>query len=456
MRYDLIVLGGGPGGYVAAERAGKLGKKVLLVEKEAIGGVCLNRGCIPTKTLLYAAKQYGFLKEAKTFGITVENASFDLASAMEWKEKVIRNLQKGVSSMLKSHQVEVLEGEATLRGPGKVEVNGETYESEYVLIATGSSPARPPIPGLDEAGVMTSREALELKAVPKSIAIIGGGYIGMEFASLFSKLGSEVIVIEMMPEIIPFLDPDLAKRLRTSIKGVEYHLGARVTGVSEGTVRFRKSDGEDAVLEAEKILLSAGRRPNTESAGVAEAGVDIDRQGIVVDEYMQTNLPRVYACGDVTGRALLAHTASRMGEVAVDHMFNGAEAGSRKVHPNRMRYDAVPWVVFTSPEVAGCGLTSREAESRGYEVLSKEVPMNLSGRYLAEHPGERGVATVTVEKETHRILGVQLLGSGSSELIHSAAVMIEQELRVEDIRETIFPHPTQSEVIRDALWSLEI
>lgn len=456
MSYDLIVIGGGPGGYVAAERAGQLGKSVLLIEKEAIGGVCLNRGCIPTKTLLYAAKQYGFLQEAKTFGISVEGASFDLAGAMEWKAKVIRNLQKGINSMLKSNGVEVVSGEATLKGPGKVEVDGTIHEGRHVLIATGSRPARPPIPGLEEAGVMTSREALELQKLPESIAIIGGGYIGMEFASLFSKLGSEVSVIEMMPEIIPFLDPELAKRLRTSIKGVEYHLGARVTGVSDGSVQVRKSDGKDAVVEAEKILISAGRRPNTESAGVAEAGVDIDRQGIVVDEYMQTNLPGVYACGDVTGRALLAHTASRMGEVAVDHMFNAVEAAGRKRHPNRMRYEAVPWVVFTSPEVAGCGLTPREAESRGYNVVSKEVPMNLSGRYLAEHPGERGSAIVTVESSSHRILGVQLLGSGSSELIHSAAVMIEQELRVEDIRESIFPHPTQSEVVRDALWALDL
>lgn len=456
MAYDLIVIGGGPGGYVAAERAGKLGKKVLLFEKEAIGGVCLNRGCIPTKTLLYAAKQYGFLKEAKTFGIHVEGASFVLAEAMDWKEKVIRNLQKGVGSMLKSHKVEVISAEATLKGPGRVEADGAVYESDHILIATGSRPARPPIPGLDAANVMTSREALELQELPESIAIIGGGYIGMEFASLFSKLGSKVSVIEMMPEIIPFLDPELAKRLRISIKGVEYHLGARVTGVSEGTVHIHNADGADAAIEAQKILLSAGRRPNSESAGVAEAGLDIDRQGIVVDEYMQTNLPGVYACGDVTGRALLAHTASRMGEVAVDHMFNATDAAGRKTHLNRMRYDAVPWVVFTSPEVAGCGLSPKEAERRGHEVLSKEVPMNLSGRYLAEHPGERGTAIVTVEKESHRILGIQLLGSGSSELIHSAAIMIEQELRVEDIRESIFPHPTQSEVIRDALWALEI
>lgn len=456
MSYDLIIIGGGPGGYVAAERAGALGKRVLLIEKEAIGGVCLNRGCIPTKTLLYAAKQYGFLKEAKTFGISVEGASFDLSKALEWKEKVVRNLQKGVSSMLKAHKVEVITGEATLLAPGTVAVGEHTYRGARVLIATGSSPARPPIPGLETAEVLTSREALELDTVPKSIAVIGGGYIGMEFASLFSKLGSEVTIIEMMEEIIPFLDPALAKRLRSSIKGVTYQLGSRVTGLSKGRVQLRKSDGEDAVIEAEKVLLSTGRRPNIESAGVAEAGIDIDRHGIVVDEYMQTNLPGVYACGDVTGRALLAHTASRMGEVAVDHMFNAEGPGSRKVHGNQMRYNAVPWVVFTGPEVAGCGLSTREAEALGYEVISKEVPMALSGRYLAEHPGERGVAVVTVDRATHRILGVQLLGSGCSELIHSAAIMVEQELRVEDIRETIFPHPTQSEVIRDALWAIEI
>ncbi|MFW5812085.1 MAG: dihydrolipoyl dehydrogenase, partial [Alkalispirochaetaceae bacterium] len=450
------VLGGGPGGYVAAERAGSLGKRVLLIEKETIGGVCLNRGCIPTKTLLYAAKQYGFIKKAGTFGITVDNASFDLAGAMAHKTKVVAQLHKGINSMLKRHGVEQLSGEARVLGPRRVEVSGTIYEGRNILIATGSRPSIPPIPGIEEASVMTSREALELSEVPKSLAIIGGGYIGMEFASLFSKLGTEVTVIEVMPEIIPFLDPALAKRLRNAIDGVEYLLETRVTGVSKATVHLRSTEGKDAILEAEKILLSAGRTPNSDQAGLAEAGVDIDRQGVVVNEYMQTNLPGVYACGDVTGRALLAHTASRMGEVAVDHMFNAGGPGGRKSHPHRMRYEAVPWVVFTSPEVAGCGLSPREAESRGHEVLTAEVPMSLSGRYLAENPGERGVAVITVEKKTHRILGVNLLGSGVSELIHSAAVMIEQELRVEDIRETIFPHPTQSEVLRDALWALEI
>lgn len=456
MHYDLIVLGGGPGGYVAAERAGALGKSVLLIEKEAIGGVCLNRGCIPTKTLLYAAKQYAFLKNASTFGITVEGRGFDLSGAMGHKNRVISQLQKGVSSMLKKHGVTVISGEATLESPGVVSVGSQRYEGSYVLIATGSRPTLPPIPGLEDSGVMTSREALELERVPESIAIIGGGYIGMEFASLFSALGVKVTVIELMPEIIPFLDPALAERLRRSIGGVEYLLETRVTALSKGSLQLRAADGTESVLEAEKILLSAGRTPNADGAGLAAAGVSIDRRGVVVDEYMQTNLPGVYACGDVTGRALLAHTASRMGEVAVDHMFNASGPRGRGTHRNRMRYEAVPWVVFTSPEVAGCGLSPQEAQNRGFETRTAQVPMSLSGRYLAEHPGERGVAVVTVEGKTHRLLGVQLLGSGVSELIHSVAVMVEQELRVEDIRETIFPHPTQSEVIRDALWAIEL
>ncbi|MFP4382877.1 MAG: dihydrolipoyl dehydrogenase [Spirochaetia bacterium] len=444
--HDLIILGGGPAGYHAAERAGSLGKSVLLVEAETLGGTCLNVGCIPTKTLLHSAKLYLHAREGKRFGVTAENVSFNLAEAVSWKQKTVSTLVKGIQFQMKQHNIEVISGRGTLTGPGRIEVDGKEYRGEKVLIATGSSSAVPPIPGADGKAVMTSTEILDVTEQPESLTVIGGGYIGMEFASLFSAVGTKVTVIEMMDEIIPFMERDFASLLRKSMKKVDFHLSSRVLNIDGNTVTYEKEGGKSAVT-SDIILLSVGRKPNLSGNGFDEAGLDYDRFGIKVDHRMRTNLPGVYAAGDVTGKSLLAHSAYRMADVAVGDMWNPGE--------QEMRYHAVPWVVFTIPEVAGCGYTEEQAKEAGYEPRTAEAPLKISGRYLAENPGERGTVKTVTDTETGQILGVQMLGTGVSELIYGAAMMIEAELRVKDIKEIIFPHPTVSEVLKDVLWGIE-
>jgi dihydrolipoamide dehydrogenase len=487
-QYDLIIIGGGPAGYISAERAGARGKRVLLIERNQIGGVCLNEGCIPTKTLLYSSKLYQQAQNSQAFGVATDGVRYDLGAAMTHKTKTIAALQKGVLSQMKHHGVEVRTGSATLLGPGRVEVDGEELSTEHVLLATGGRAITPPIPGSESnPAVLTSREVLQLDTLPKRLVIVGGGYIGMEFASYFAAVGTQVTVVEMTPEIIPMLESSLAQALRKQISGVEYKLGHRVTEITRAssaagpvsvTVAPAAGSADDngsstsEAIEADLVLLAAGRAPNVEGAGFEAAGLDYDRSGVTVDEYMQTNLPGVYAAGDVTGKILLAHAAYRMGEVAVSHMFRndaprtgssnsastrnaGSAAAGRAVWPNRMRYHAIPWVVFTAPEVAGCGLNPTEASHQGYDTISETLPLQVSGRYLAEHPREKGTVTIVAENGTGRLLGVQMLGSGVGEIIHSAAAMIEQELRIEDIREIVFPHPTVSEALRDAAWAIQ-
>lgn len=441
--YDLIVVGAGPGGYIAAERAGAIGKSVLLIEKSHLGGVCTNEGCIPTKSLLNAAKQYVHGLEAGKFGVHFEGARFDLAEAMAWKQDAIETLRKGIAYLMKKHKVEVINGEARFLDRRTVSVNGTTYQGQHLIIATGSSAAIPPIPGANSPYVVTNREILEITELPKTLIIIGGGYIGMEFASFFSNVGVEVSVIEMMPEVVPMMDVDFAKILRKSMNHVKFHLGAKVEAIDGDRVIFQVN-GKSEARQADHILMSVGRRPNVQ--GLEKLGLDIRPQGIQVNEQMQTNVPGVYAIGDVNGKSLLAHSASRMAEVAVNVICG---------KPDRMRYQAVPWVVYTLPEVAGCGLTEQEARKQGIAVKTATMQMRANGRFLAEYGKQSpGICKVVVDAETNVLKGVHLLGAVSSEIIYGVAAMLEAELRVQDIKEIIFPHPTVSEIIRDTVWEL--
>ena len=440
--YDLIVVGAGPGGYIAAERAGALGKKVLLVEKEHLGGVCTNHGCIPTKSLLNAAKHLVYGKEAGQFGVHFENPVFNLAEAMAWKNQTIETLRKGIAFLMKQHHVEVITGEASFPGGAAVTVEGKTYQGQNLLLATGSSAFVPPIPGADAPHVMTNREILALESLPRSLAVIGGGVIGVEFASFFSSVGTEVHVVEMMDEICPMMDAQVASTLRKEMGKVTFHLGARVEAVGADSVTFSKG-GQQTVLKADGILMSVGRRPNI--AGMEKLGLDTDRRGIRVDEKMRTNVPGVWAIGDVTGQSLLAHSASRMAEVAVANMFGPGD---------RMRYHAVPWAVYTLPEAAGCGLTEAEARAKGFNVKTASVPMRVNGRFLAEHGKSAGFCKVIADADTDLLLGVHMIGAVSSEMIGTAATFMEAELRVKDIKEIIFPHPSVSEIIKDTCWAL--
>jgi dihydrolipoamide dehydrogenase len=445
--YDLIIIGAGPGGYVMAERAGHLGKKVLLIEKQYLGGVCLNWGCIPTKTLLNSAKHYVHAKEAPAFGVTTGEVTFDLSKAMAWKQEVIETLRAGIAFMMKKNKVTVVTGEAKFLGPHKVQVGEIIYEGTDVVIATGSSPFVPPIPGAKQPHVMTSTEILSVDKMPATLTVIGGGVIGVEFASFFCSLGVKVNVIEMLDEIIPFMDRAQAKEFRRALKDkVEFNLGCKVTAIDGHEVKYTDAKGEAKSIQADIVLMSVGRVPNLAGMGLEEANLDFDRRGIKVDEQMRTNLPNVYAIGDVTGLSQLAHSATRMGEVALNTICGKAD---------RFRRNAIPWAVYSMPEVAGCGMTEEQAQAAGHTVQTASLPLTMSGRFLAEN-GKRGPGSVKVIKDadTDVLLGVHMVGAGVSEMIYGAAVMIEAELRVKDIREIVFPHPTVGEVIRDTMFQL--
>ena len=448
--FDLLIIGGGPAGYVAAERAGHKGLKVLLFEKKAMGGVCLNEGCIPTKTMLYSAKTYENALHGDKYGVFVDNVRFDYGKIVSRKNKVVRKLVLGVEGKMKASQVTVVKGEARIlgRGAGGIEVgcNGESYHGANLLICTGSEASVPPIPGLAEAGdiVVTNREILDLKEQPESLVIIGGGVIGMEFASFFNSLGTKVTVVEMLPEILGGLDGEISAMLRDiyAKKGIEFYLNAKVIQVDGKKVVFEK-DGKAQTIEGEKILLSVGRRPVTKGFGLEKLNVELKGNGIKVDEKMRTNVPGVFAAGDVTGFSLLAHTAMREGEVVVNNL-----TGRNDV----MRYQAIPGVVYTNPEVAGVGETEESAKANGIAYRVSKLPMTYAGRFVAENEGGNGLCKILTGEKRGEIIGVHMLGNPSSEMIYGACMAIEQEMTVKEMQEIVFPHPTVSEIIKETLF----
>ncbi len=443
--YDLIIVGAGPGGYVAAERAGALGKKVLIVEKGALGGVCLNCGCIPTKTLLTSAKHYAYAKKGGEFGVEIPDATFHLDKVIDRKDGVVKKLNAGVAFLMKHAKAEVIQGEATFLGGTKIEVNGTTYEGKNLMIATGSSPAMPPIEGAKLPHVVTSTELLNLREQPKSLVVIGGGVIGLEFASFFSTIGTEVHVVEMVDEILPMMDSEMSRMVRRSLGDVTFHLGAKVEKITETAVTYTDSKGTTEIA-ADTVLMAVGRTPN--SQGLESIGVTMNKGWVEVNEKMETSVPHVYAIGDITGKSLLAHSASRMGEVAVSTMFGDGR--------DSMRYHAIPWALYTLPEAAGCGMTETAAKDAGRDIKVGAAQMKSNGRFLAESTAkDGGMCKVVVDAKTDVILGVHMIGGLCSEMIHGAAIIIEGEFRAKDIRETIFPHPTVAEVIREACFALK-
>ena len=450
--YDLIIIGGGPAGYVAAERAGHKGLNVLLFEKKSMGGVCLNEGCIPTKTLLYSAKTYENALHGDKYGVYAEKVSFDFSKMMARKTKVVRKLVAGVESKMKENNVNVIEGEAIILGRSEkgvqVVCNGNNYLGTNLLICTGSEAYVPPIPGIAESGdiILTNREILELKDQPKSLVIIGGGVIGMEFASFYNSLGTKVTVVEMLPEILGGLDFEISAMMREiySKKGIEFNLNARVVQVDGNKVIFEK-EGATHTVEGEKILVSVGRRPVTKGYGLENLNVELFKGGIKVDEKMRTNVPNVYAAGDVTGFSLLAHTASREGEVVVNNLTGRAD---------RMRYNAIPGVVYTNPEVSGVGETEESAKAKGLEYKVMKLPMAYAGRFVAENEGGSGICKVLVGAKYGEVIGVHMLGNPSSEMIYGACMAIEQEMTIEQLQEVVFPHPTVSEIFKETIFSL--
>lgn len=449
--FDLIIIGGGPAGYVAAERAGHNGLKVILFEKKAMGGVCLNEGCIPTKTLLYSAKTYENALHGDKYGVFGDNIRFDYAKMMARKNKVVRKLVGGVEAKMKMHHVTVVKGEAIIESRSKdgvvVTCLGEKYQGKNLLICTGSEAFVPPIKGLKEAGelILTNREILELQVRPESLVIIGGGVIGMEFASFFNSLGTRVEVIEMLPEILGGLDLEISALMRETYakKGIQFYLNAKVVEVQGNKVIFEK-DGKTASVEGDKILVSVGRRPITTGFGLEKLKVELFKGGIKVDDKMRTNVPNVFAAGDVTGFSLLAHTASREGEVVVNNLLG------RNDH---MRYNAIPGVVYTNPEVAGVGETEESARAKGIDFKVAKLPMAYAGRFVAENEGGSGLCKVLIGARYGEIIGVHMLGNPASEMIYGACMAIEQEMTLAEMQEVVFPHPTVSEIFKETIFT---
>lgn len=445
MKYFLAIIGGGPAGYTAAEKASKAGKDVVLFEQNAVGGTCLNVGCIPTKSLLYGAKQYYNATHATKYGVTAENVTFDFAAMQKRKTIVVRKLVAGIKQRLNNEHCTLVSGFAKVENRTDalvtISCNGETFEAENLMICTGSTNFVPPIPGIkDNPAVWDSTDALAAAELPKSIIIVGGGVIGMEFATLYHELGIPVTVIEALPSILPNLDPEVVAVLADKYKkaGINILTETRVEEINGERV---KANGE--WLEAERILVSVGRRANLNGLEALN-DIELNRGAIVIDDFCKTNLPNVYACGDVTGKIMLAHVAARQAEVAVGRML--------KVIPlQRIAYNAIPSVVYTNPEIASVGITEGQAESMSIPVEVRKLPMTFSGRFMAENEGETGLCKMIIDAKNHSVLGVHCIGNPCSEFIAAASFAVRMGYTVAEFQQVVFPHPTVSEILHEII-----
>jgi dihydrolipoamide dehydrogenase len=454
--YDLIIIGGGPAGYLAGERAGAAGLHTAVIEKRSLGGVCLNEGCIPSKAFLHCAKVYEYAAHGDSYGVSASNVSIDHAAVVKRKYRVVRRLVAGVGAKLKHQKVDVITGEAKLLAKTPegfpVEVAGQVHMAKRLLLAAGSEPVMPPLPGVKEGVesgfVLTNREILDLKEKPEKLTVIGGGVIGLEMASYYASIGSAVTVIEMLDHIGGPTDLEVSSLLLKLYqkKGIDFKLNTKVTAVGGDSVSCEQN-GEQLTIPADKVLMSVGRRASTAGLGLESLGVLCERGAVVTDEFMRTNIAGVYAAGDINGRSMLAHTAYREAEVAIAHMTG------RRDDP--MRYHAIPAVIYTNPEVAGVGETEETAKAKGLDFQVAKLPMSYAGRFLAETPDGEGFCKLLVDNKYKRLIGVHLIGTYASEMIYGAAMMLETELKLDDLKQLVFPHPTVSEIIRETLFEVK-
>jgi len=450
-RYDLIILGSGPGGYVAGIRAGQLGMKVAVVEKDsAYGGTCLHRGCIPTKALLHTAGVLEEIREAGGLGIEVAAPELDMGKAQQRKQSVVDKNARGVSGLFKKNKVDGLHGWGRIAGAGKVEVEGgdgetTTYEAKNILIATGSVPRDVPVAKVDGERIVNSDHLLALDRVPKSLAILGAGAVGTEFASIFRSFGSEVTVIEMLPRALPMEDEEVSKELQRAFRkrGITVWTDTELAGAETTDSGVRMTfDGRDEPLEAEMLLVAVGRGPVTEGIGLDSVGLETEKGYLKTDEYMRTSAEGVYAIGDVvTATPWLAHKASAEGILAVEHMA-GAEA-------RPLDYEKVPSVVYTDPEVGSVGITEAEAKKRGYDVAVGKFPFTASGKAAIEGK-TGGFVKVVRDTKYDEILGVHIIGPHATDLIAEACVALSVEATVEELYRTVHAHPTLAESVMEA------
>ena len=450
MDYDLIVIGAGPGGYEAAFEAADLGMKTALVEKKEPGGTCLNRGCIPTKALLYAAELYRSMKSADTFGVFAEGIRYDLRKMQERKRDVVLQLRKGIGDTAKRKKVDMIHGTATVCGEGRVQISTEEGERNLtagrILIATGSRPVKPPIEGIDLPGVVTSDELLDNEEMISSLVIIGGGVIGVEFAALYEALGVKVTVIEAMPQLLPNLDRELAQSLKMLMKkhGITVCTGARVEVIRQhesGRLICEYTADKPETAEADAVLVCVGRRPYTEGLFAEGIRPETDRGCLKVNERYETSLPGVFAIGDVTGGIMLAHAAAAEGRNAVRHMAGQPEAED-------MRW--IPSCIYTAPEIACVGMSADEAKAAGIDADSRKIPMGANGRTVITG-GERGYIRIVFEKKTEKLLGAQMMCERATDMISEFTQALSAGLTVQELARVIRPHPTFSEAITEAV-----
>ncbi len=452
--FDLLVIGGGPGGYLCAERAAQGGMKVCLFEKKALGGTCLNEGCIPTKTLLNSSKMYRHAMNSEAFGVTATDVKYDHAKVIERKNGVVKTLVAGVGATMKGNKVTVISSSAVIKGRGEtgflVEADGTMYEGKKLVIASGSETVVPPVPGLKEGiesgFVVTNREVLDTKNLPKNLVVIGGGVIGLEMAYYFASVGVSVTVIEMMPKIAGATDADICKVLTSAFekKGMEFKLSCKVLEVKKDSVIYEEN-GEKKEIKCDMVLLSAGRKPSTAGIGIESLQLEMDRAAVKTDRHLCTSVSGVYAVGDCNGKLMLAHTAYREAEVAVNHMLGKSD---------EMRYDVIPSVIYTDPEVASVGLSKEDAEKQGMKVKEVKLPMSYAGRYLAENEGGKGFIKLIVDLDKNRLVGCHMVGSYASEIIMTATMMVDTELTPDRLKKLVFPHPTVAEIIREAIFHI--
>jgi len=456
--YDLLIIGGGPGGYVAAIKGAQLGLSVGLVEKDKVGGACLHKGCIPTKVLIQSAHLYELCKRSKEYGVITEGVSVDFNKFHRRKETIVRRLFGGIEHLLKKNDVDVLNGTGQIVSPQKVLVrkndkSQEEMSTKNIIIATGSSPVVFDGIPFDKKNVLTSDEILELEEIPSSLLIVGGGAIGIEFAYVYNALGSKVAVIEMMEEILPMDDKDIGSALRKTLtkKGIKFLTETALDRIEikdnavETTVK--KGDGGTELLQSEKVLLALGRRPETKDLGLEELGLEFNGKFISVNENMETSQAGIYAIGDVTGPPLLAHLASAQGLLVANNI-----AGREFTPINK---NSIPRVAYSNPQVAGVGMSQEEAEKEGYKVKIGKFPFMANGKTQIMGEGEDGFVKVITDSITGEILGVHMIGHEVGELIGSMSLAVNMEATSLEISNTIFPHPTLSEVFAEAFHAIE-
>ena len=449
MKYFLAIIGGGPAGYTAAEKASKAGKDVVLFEQNAVGGTCLNVGCIPTKSLLYGAKQYYNATHAQKYGVTAENVAFDYGAMQKRKTIVVRKLVAGIKQRLNNEHCTLVTGFAKVESRTDecvtIGCNGETYEAENLMICTGSTNFVPPIDGIkDNPAVWDSTDALAATELPKSIIIVGGGVIGMEFATLYHELGIPVTVIEALPRILPNLDEDVVAVLAEKYKkaGITILTSTKVESIEESGVRTATDEGIKTIT-AERILISVGRRANLNGLEALN-DIELNRGAIVIDDFCKTNLPNVYACGDVTGKIMLAHVAARQAEVAIGRML-------KQIPLQRIAYNAIPSVVYTNPEIASVGISEAQASELNIQTEVRRLPMTFSGRFMAENEGETGLCKMVIDAKNHSVLGVHMIGNPCSEFVSAASFAVRMGYTTAEFEQVVFPHPTVSEILHEIL-----